>query len=159
MSSLRCMLVVYRANPSFPHVFRFFRRRLESVCVCVCVCVFVEILLKIISRSSTGRCEKRRCSSKQLRQQLQADSSPAEPWRRHLNLSSSRIKTTYVYHICNVRRSDRLCFVQNVIPGRLNAENLPSRFLANSTILNFGLSRQVLGHLTMIARYQTCKMI
>ena len=120
----------------------------------------VEILLKIISRSSTGRCEKRRCRRLQeLRQQLQADSSPAEPWRRHLNNSSCRIKTTYVYHICNVRRSDRLCFVQNVIYGRLNAENLPSRFLANSTLLNFGLSREVLGYLTMIARYQTCKMI
>ena len=26
--------------------------------VCVCVCVFVEILLKIISRSSSGHCEK-----------------------------------------------------------------------------------------------------
>ena len=26
-------------NPSFLHVFRFSRRRLESVCVCVCVCV------------------------------------------------------------------------------------------------------------------------
>ena len=38
MSSLRCMLVVHQANPSFPHVFRFSRRRLESVCVCVCVC-------------------------------------------------------------------------------------------------------------------------
>ena len=35
------MLVVHRANPSFPHVFRFSRRRLESVCVCVCVCVCV----------------------------------------------------------------------------------------------------------------------
>ena len=105
----------------------------------------VEILLKIISRSFTGQ---RRCRRLQeLRQQLQADSSPAEPWRRHLNISSCRIKTTYVYHICNVRRSDRLCFVQNVISGRLNAENLPSRFLANSTIL------------TMIARYQTWKMI
>ena len=32
-SSLSCMLVVHRANPSFPHVFRFSRRRLESVCV------------------------------------------------------------------------------------------------------------------------------
>ena len=119
----------------------------------------VEILLKIISRSFTGQ---RRCRRLQeLRQQLQADSSPAEPWRRHLNISSCRIKTTYVYHICNVRRSDRLCFVQNVISGRLNAENLPSRFLANSTILvlNFGLSREVLGHLTMIARYRTCKII
>ena len=119
----------------------------------------VEILLKIISRSFTGQ---RRCRRLQeLRQQLQADSSPAEPWRRHLNNSSCRIKTTYVYHICNVRRSDRLCFVQNVIYDRLNAENLSSRFLANSTILvlNFGLSREVLGYLTMIARYQTCKMI
>ena len=38
-SSFRCMLVVPRANHSFQHVFRFFRRRLESVCVCVCVCV------------------------------------------------------------------------------------------------------------------------
>ena len=36
-SSFRCMLVVSRANPSFLHVFRFSRRRLESVCVCVCV--------------------------------------------------------------------------------------------------------------------------
>ena len=116
-------------------------------------------IVKIISRSFTGR---RRCRRLQeLRQQLQADSSPAEPWRRHLNNSSCRIKTTYVYHICNVRRSDRLCFVQNVISGRLNAENLPSRFLANSTILvlNFGLSREVLGYLTMIARYQTCQVI
>ena len=32
-SSLRCMFVVSRANHSFPHVFRFSRRRLESVCV------------------------------------------------------------------------------------------------------------------------------
>ena len=117
----------------------------------------VEILLKIISRSFTGR---RRCRRLQeLRQQLQADSSPAEPWRRHLNTSSCRIKTTYVYHICNVRRSDRLCFVQNVISGRLNAENLPSRFIANSTMLNFGLWREVFGHLTKTARYRTCKMI
>ena len=116
-------------------------------------------IVEIISRKFTGR---RRCRRLQeLRQQLQADSSPAEPWRRHLNTSSCRIKTTYVYHICNVRRSDRLCFVQNVIYGRLNAENLPSRFLANSTrlVLNFGLSREVLGYLTMIARYQTCQVI
>ena len=42
LSSLHCMLVVPRANHSFQHVFRFFRRRLESVCVCVCVCVFCE---------------------------------------------------------------------------------------------------------------------
>ena len=39
LSSFRCMLVVPRANHSFQHVFRFSRRRLESVCVCVCVCV------------------------------------------------------------------------------------------------------------------------
>ena len=41
LSSLRCMLVVPRANHSFQHVFRFSRRRLESVCVCVCVCDFL----------------------------------------------------------------------------------------------------------------------
>ena len=41
LSSLHCMLVVPRANHSFQHVFRFSRRRLESVCVCVCVCVCV----------------------------------------------------------------------------------------------------------------------
>ena len=43
-SSLRCMFVVSRANHSFPHVFRFSRRRLESVYVRECEWVVVILL-------------------------------------------------------------------------------------------------------------------
>ena len=40
LSSLCCMLVVYRANLPFPHVFPLFSTATRKcVCVCVCVCV------------------------------------------------------------------------------------------------------------------------